>query len=99
MSNNPPVETLRDGPLKASIFRNEGENGPFFITVLSKTYKDERGELRDTNAFSAGDLLPVSELGRQAHHRVNELRRELALSRTAQDRPPERSRRQGRRER
>lgn len=46
MSNNPPVETLRDGALKASIFRNEGDNGPFFNTIFSKTYKDELGELR-----------------------------------------------------
>ena len=81
---NGPIETLRDGMLKASIFRNENENGAFFNTTFSKSYKDAEGIYHDTKNFAAGDLLRVSELGRQAHHRVSELRRDEALGRSAQ---------------
>lgn len=77
MSDRKPDETLRDGALKAVIWRNEGENGAFFSVTLAKTYKDDRGQYQDTHSFSAGDLLRVSELSRQAYGRVNELRRDL----------------------
>lgn len=77
MSDRKPDETLRDGALKAVIWRNEGENGAFFSVTLAKTYKDDRGQYQDTHSFSSGDLLRVSELSRQAYGRVNELRREL----------------------
>ncbi len=69
-------ETLRDGMLKASIFRNEHENGAFFNTTFSKLYKDSEGELRETHSFSSDDLLRVGELAREAHNRIRELRRE-----------------------
>ena len=38
--NKGPVETLRDGNLKATIWRNFGENGTFYSVEISRTYKD-----------------------------------------------------------
>ncbi|MEO1405120.1 MAG: hypothetical protein AAFV54_01345 [Pseudomonadota bacterium] len=92
MSNSPPEDTIRDGKLKASIWRNESEKGPFFTTRLVRTYKDEDGKLHDTNSFHAQDLLGVSELARQAHHRVSDLRREEFKERRQQEQPQERGR-------
>lgn len=77
MTDRKPDETLRDGPLKAVIWRNDGENGAFFSVTLAKTYKDDRGQYQDSHSFSGTDLLRVAELSRQAYSRVNELRREL----------------------
>ncbi|MEM9494976.1 MAG: hypothetical protein AAGA09_03150 [Pseudomonadota bacterium] len=71
-----PVETIRDGALKASIWRNEGENGPYFSTKLAKTYEDRNGDLKDAQSFSNGDLIKLSELTRRAYVRANELYRE-----------------------
>ena len=76
--NNRPVDVLRDGSLKASIFRNEGEKGTFFSTTLSRTYTDERGNFHDTNVFSGTDLLRISELSRRAYSRATELKAELS---------------------
>lgn len=73
---NRPVDKLWDGGLKASIWRNEGERGAFFSTTFARTYKDQDGELRDAHTFDSADLLKLSELARQAHHRVNDLARE-----------------------
>ena len=75
--HNKPVETIRDGSLKASIFRNEGEKGTFFSTTLSRTYTDERGNFHDSNVFSGTDLLRVSELARKAYSVSRELKQDL----------------------
>lgn len=81
MSNTPPAGTLRDGNLKATIWKNEGEKGPYFSTTFSRSYRDEEGNYRDTDSFSSADLLRVSELARQAHHEARSLWRELSQER------------------
>lgn len=77
MDDNGPRDVLRDGALKASIWRNEGEKGPFYSTTLARTYKVEgTDELRDSHNFAGTELLRVSELARKAYDRTQELRRE-----------------------
>lgn len=70
-----PVE-IRQGSLKAAIWKNEGENGPMFNTTFSRTYRDKEGQWQETQSFRSSDLLGIAELGRSAHHRVNELKKE-----------------------
>ncbi|MDH5721909.1 MAG: hypothetical protein OEY94_01125 [Alphaproteobacteria bacterium] len=76
MTSKTPQETLRDANLKASIWRNESEQGSYFTTTLARTYKDEQGNYRDTNSFGQNDLLRLAELSRSAYNRVNEIKRE-----------------------
>lgn len=71
-----PVDVIRDGNLKASIWRNEGESGPFYATSFARSYQDRDGNARDTNSFVATDLLKLSELARSAYTRTNALHRE-----------------------
>lgn len=66
---NGPFEVLRDGALKATIWKNEGENGAFFSTTLSKTF-EQNGSLQDGQNFTRNDLLRVSELARQAYAKI-----------------------------
>ncbi|NQW11397.1 MAG: hypothetical protein HQ481_16145 [Alphaproteobacteria bacterium] len=73
---NQPVDVLRDSNLKASIWRNEADKGPFFATTFARTYKDEDGQYRDTHSFVGSDLLKLSELARKAYDRTTALRRE-----------------------
>lgn len=70
-----PEETLREGPLKAAIWRNEGENGAYHSVTVSRTYKDRDGKLQDTQSFRPKDMLGLSELARRAHHDAHELDR------------------------
>lgn len=76
-TTNQPVETFRDGSLKATIWQNQGENGPYFTTTLAKTYEDRDGKLRDTFSFTGSELLRVAELARTAYAHSTALRREL----------------------
>ena len=88
---NQPVDVLRDGNLKASIWRNETDKGPFFATSFARTYRDAEGNARDTHSFVGSDLLKLSELARAAYTRTGELRRDEKRSRD--DNEPDTARR------
>ena len=72
---NQPTETLRDGSLKATIWKNEGEKGAFFSVNLSRTYKDEAGNYHDSDSFSGSELLRIAHLASRAYDQVSQLRR------------------------
>ncbi|MEM6852902.1 MAG: hypothetical protein AAF593_00660 [Planctomycetota bacterium] len=71
---NRPVETLRDGNLKASIWANFGENGTFYNAQITRTYTDEAGKYHDSTSFSGSELLRVSHLSGRVYDRINQLR-------------------------
>ena len=73
---NGPADVLRDGNIKATIWKNERENGPSYNTTFARTWQDESGAFRDSHSFSGTELLRVSELARGAYARTNELRHE-----------------------
>jgi hypothetical protein len=62
-----PAETLRDGSIKATIWKNEGENGAFYSVSLTRTYTDKDGNPHDVDSFSGTQLLQVAELGKKAY--------------------------------
>lgn len=71
-----PEEVLREGSLKAAIWRNESEQGAYHSVTVARTYKDREGQLQDTSSFRAKDMLGLAELARRAHHNTHELDRE-----------------------
>lgn len=75
-ARNQPADVIRDGDIKATLWRNEGDKGPYYTTEVTRTYTDKEGNLRDTGTFIGTDLLRVSEVSRKAYDRTNELRRE-----------------------
>jgi hypothetical protein len=84
--SNSPLNVLRDGRLKATVWENEGENGTYHTVTLAKIYEDNNGKLQETNSFSGGELLRIAELAREAHSYVRDLRREVAVERKAETR-------------
>ena len=70
-----PVETLRDGAIKAAIWRNESENGAFFNVTFARTFKNSAGELKDTESFSGTQLLRLARLAEKAYERTGKLTR------------------------
>lgn len=81
---NKPIETLRDSRLKASIWENESEKGPYYTVTLAKIYEDKDGHLQETQSFSASELLRVAELAREAHGVVRDLKRERSHERNTE---------------
>jgi len=73
---NRPVARLRDGNIKAAIWRNETEKGPFFRTTFSRSWRDDEGHLRDTDGFSGTQLLQLARLAELAYAEERRLRQE-----------------------
>ena len=74
---NTPIDTLRDGNIKATIWANFGEKGTFYTVDISRTYQDASGTFHDSHSFSGAELLRVSRLADNAYteigiHRQND---------------------------
>ena len=72
--SNQPIETLRDGSLKATIWSNFGEKGTFYTVNLTRTYKGDGGNYHDSDSFSGSELLRIAHLATRAYDRVGDLR-------------------------
>lgn len=69
-----PIDTLRDGPLKAAIWENEGPSGPFYAVSFARTYRDEEGRLADVTSFVGADILRLAWLATEAYAKTKHLR-------------------------
>jgi predicted 2-oxoglutarate/Fe(II)-dependent dioxygenase YbiX len=55
-TNNKPVNQLRCGNIKATIWENVSEKGLFFSTTFSRPFKNQFGEWRNGTSFGLNDL-------------------------------------------
>lgn len=74
-TNTKPIETLRDGALKATIWKTFGEKGNFFRVRLTRSWKDDAGKYHDSDSFVGTEILRASRLLAQAYDRAIALRR------------------------
>ena len=51
-----PANRLQCGNIKATIWQNVSEKGPFFSTTFSRLFKDQSGEWRNGTSFGLNDL-------------------------------------------
>ena len=65
-----PHQTLRDGPLSATIWRNPTDKGFWYSVNLSRVYTDERGNLKDSDRFSGSELLRIARLAQTAYDEI-----------------------------
>ena len=74
--SNKPVQTIRDGDLKATIWKNFGEKGSFYSVDISRTYQDDQGNYHDAHSFSGSELLRVARLANIAYDEIAQHRAE-----------------------
>ena len=55
-NNKKPTHTLRCGNIRATIWQNVSQKGPFFATTFSRPFKDQSGAWRNGNSFGVNDL-------------------------------------------
>jgi hypothetical protein len=65
-ANNKPANTLRCGNIKATIWENTSEKGPFFSTTFSRPFKDQSGAWRNGTSFGLNDLEALLTVAREA---------------------------------
>lgn len=72
--SNKPAATIRDGAMKATIWKNEGEKGDFYSVDLTRSYKQGDEWKETTKGFSGLDLFKATNLLTLAYNRIIELR-------------------------
>lgn len=65
-TNNQPATTLRYGRIKATIWQNVSEKGPFFSTTFFRSFKDQSGAWRNGTSFGFSDLEALLLIAREA---------------------------------
>lgn len=71
---NKPTATLRDGRIKATIWKQDTERGGFFRVNFTRSYKDDAGTWHDSDSFSGSELLRIAHLASKAYEATSELR-------------------------
>jgi hypothetical protein len=65
-----PVDTIRDGSLKATIWANFGEKGTFYSVQFTRSYQDAENNYHDTDSFSGSQLLRIARLAHIAYDEI-----------------------------
>jgi hypothetical protein len=66
-SKQRPAYEARFGLLKATVWRQESDKGPWYSVVLSRGYQDQKGEWHSAQSFSRDHLLLVAKLCDHVH--------------------------------
>lgn len=85
-----PVERLRDGNIKASVWENERKSGPQHSVTFARSYQDKEGQYRDTQSFGPNDLLRLSRLAEKSYDAIQERRTQTRQTTRARDQDRER---------
>ena len=67
MANQKPVDEIRIGRVKATVWRNGTEDQPRYNVTFSRLYK-EADQWKSTHSFGRNDLLGACESGRLRPH-------------------------------
>jgi hypothetical protein len=62
-----PAHSVRYRNLKAAIWRNDGQSGPFYSVTFSRSYRDGQDAWHDVNSFNANDLPMLAKLANDCH--------------------------------
>ncbi|MBL6705824.1 MAG: hypothetical protein ISQ06_06905 [Planctomycetaceae bacterium] len=65
-TNKRPITIKAGRGVKAKIWENTTENGAWKNITITRTYKDDQGDLQDSTSFSRDDLLHVAYAAQKA---------------------------------
>jgi hypothetical protein len=72
-TTNKPVEKIRVGSVQVSIWRNEGQEGPFFTASVELSYKDG-DQWRTSTSYGLRDLINLAKAALLAHSAIGKLK-------------------------
>jgi hypothetical protein len=84
-----PFDEFTDGPLKVTVWKKDGEHGPWYQTTHCRRYKDKAtAAWKETDSYNEDDLLPLIELLHEAKARIKQQKRADANARRQTQREP-----------
>ena len=78
MANQKPVEEVRIGRVKATVWRNGTDAQPRYNVTFSRLYK-ESDQWKSTQSFGRNDLLVLAKVADLVHTRIFQLPAEAEL--------------------
>ena len=82
-----PAGEIRYGRLRATIWKQESDKGPWYSVVLTRSYQDpQQGDWRSSSSFGRDDLLLLAKLCDQAHSWIH---RQMAKDASSTNGPEE----------
>jgi len=69
-----PAAEVRFGNIRAAIWKNVSEGGPWYNVTIERTYRDGE-DLRSTQSFGRDDLLTLAKVADHAHSEIFSLQR------------------------
>ncbi len=77
MSKQKPAHEIRLGRIRATVWANAtGDNGTRYNVTLTRLYKDDDDNWRDSNSFGRDDLLAVGKAAELAFFWVHQQKTE-----------------------
>lgn len=75
-TNNPPVETHRDGAVSVKVWRNITKNGnPAYSVTFQRTYTDPNtNQVAESRSFGGTDILKIPQLASEAYRTIGQMR-------------------------
>lgn len=94
--SNSPIETMRAGPIKATIWENQNEKGQTYHSVtITRTYRDGDGDWKETGQLFTEHLPMAQHVANKAygfiHERLDTLRAEKSATKKDDGADPEKS--------
>ena len=65
-TNQKPLHQVRVGSVRASIWENHSEKGPFFSVTFSRSYKDRSGQWQNGQSYLGRDLDVLIDCAQEA---------------------------------
>jgi hypothetical protein len=66
MAKQKPVHKIDLNGLRATVWKNQGKNGDYYTVQLSRSFRDKKGNWKDTASFGVRHLDAVRSLLDQA---------------------------------
>ena len=75
-NSNKPVDTIRYGRLKGTIWGNPGKDGkpPIYNVTITRSYTTAEGQWRETSSLGENDLLKLGHLNPKLIDRIAQLK-------------------------
>ena len=84
-----PAHKIRSGALTVTLWKHEGDKGPWFTATPMRSYK-QGDEWKETNSYGQEDFLELAEMFREARAWV--IKEKAAAKAVDQGRDPDQSR-------
>ena len=73
--SNERAAKLQYGRIEVAIWKNQGDKRPFYSTTLTRSYKDDDGNWKQSSSLTGSELLVAAQAYQEAFRTIEALKR------------------------